>query len=181
MEQGWPLAHRHRRRRRPPGGGALGLPQHVEKLASSASQVMGTRPAAQGPAWAHGGRLSAPCAGAAAPWPAGTRPLPPSRAPRRIRIPRERAAAAESRSSGDGGKRRGRRGGEVRRRRGGRERRGRERAGGREGGRGQRGGVEGSERVRVRCCGRICLQKCLAGGGFVKIIAISSFPFFALN
>jgi len=141
---------------------------------------MGTRPAAQGPAWAHGGRLSAPCAGAAAPWPAGTRPLPPSRAPRRIRIPRERAAAAESRSSGDGGKRRGRRGGEVRRRRGGRERRGRERAAGREGGRGQRGGVEGSERVRVRCCGRICLQKCLAGG-FVKIIAISSFPFFALN
>ncbi|RLN42454.1 hypothetical protein C2845_PM01G43080 [Panicum miliaceum] len=53
-------------------------------------------------------------------------PLPPSRAPRRIRIPREQGAAAESRRNaggeGDGGRRRGRRGGEARR--GGREQRG---------------------------------------------------------
>jgi len=49
-------------------------------------------------------------------------PLPPSRAPRRIWIPRERAAAAESR------RRRGRRGGEGRRQWGGREQRGGERA-----------------------------------------------------
>jgi hypothetical protein len=52
--------------------------------------------------------------------------------PRRIRIPREWAAAVESRRSGvgkaDGGRRRGSQGGEGRRRREGREQSGRERA-----------------------------------------------------
>jgi len=115
------VPNRRRRRHRPPGGGALGLPKYIEELSRHALphprrhltvdlgkmrllRVEGHRDMARslaGPAWAHSGRRSAPCAGRSCV--VAGRHTPPLRdTPRRwIWISQERAAGAESRSSGD--------------------------------------------------------------------------------